>query len=540
MFNQCICVVLDTIYDEDEVLLALAQQLANFTPLVGGPQYVTCLLPPLESLATVEETVVREKAVESLRTICVDHSSDDLEKNFVPLVKRLAQGDWFTSRASACGLFACCYPRVSVNSKNELRGVYKTLCCDDTPMVRRAAAAKLGEFIAVVDVETVKSDLLSSYTDLASDDQDSVRLLTVDACYNIAQLLPAAEKESMSIPALTTAAQDKSWRVRYMVAEKMVELQSALGEDLTLSQLVPMFAALLKDVEAEVKTAAGKKVQLFCENLPKASQEEVIMGTLLPCVKDLVIDPNMHVKSALAGVIMGIAPLIGKDNTIEHLLPLFLTMLKDEFPDVRLNIISNLGSVDQVIGIHQLVLSLLPTIMELAEDPKWRVRLAIIEYMPLLATQMGVEFFNEKLSALCMSWLVDNVYAIREAAAVNLRNLIKSFGAEWASSTVIPKLIAMAKDSNYLHRMTTLFTINTILSECNAEMRTKHILPTVTSLSGDNVANVRFNVAKTLQLIAPLITSDLVQSSIRPCLTKLHGDTDTDVKYFAQEALAVC
>merc|ERR1711931_16993 len=130
-----------------------------------------------------------------------------------------------------------------------------------------------------------------------------------------------------------------------------------------------MFANLLKDCEAEVKTAAGKKVQVFCENISSNLQEEVIMGTLLPCVKDLVIDPNMHVKSALAGVIMGIAPLIGKEYTIEHLLPLFLTMLKDEFPDVRLNIISNLGSVDKVIGIEQLAMSLLPTIMELAEDP---------------------------------------------------------------------------------------------------------------------------------------------------------------------------
>lgn len=34
----------DTIYDEDEVLLALAEQLGSFTPYVGGPEYVHCLL----------------------------------------------------------------------------------------------------------------------------------------------------------------------------------------------------------------------------------------------------------------------------------------------------------------------------------------------------------------------------------------------------------------------------------------------------------------------------------------------------------------
>ena len=32
------------------------------------------------------------QAVESLRTIAADHSSQDLENHFVPLVKRLSQG----------------------------------------------------------------------------------------------------------------------------------------------------------------------------------------------------------------------------------------------------------------------------------------------------------------------------------------------------------------------------------------------------------------------------------------------------------------
>lgn len=40
----------DTIYDEDEVLLALAEQLGTFTTLVGGPEYVHCLLVSLEVL----------------------------------------------------------------------------------------------------------------------------------------------------------------------------------------------------------------------------------------------------------------------------------------------------------------------------------------------------------------------------------------------------------------------------------------------------------------------------------------------------------
>lgn len=72
--------------------MALAEQLGNFTPLVGGPDYVHCLLPPLENLATVEETVVRDKAVESLRKIADKHSSAALEEFFIPMLRRLATG----------------------------------------------------------------------------------------------------------------------------------------------------------------------------------------------------------------------------------------------------------------------------------------------------------------------------------------------------------------------------------------------------------------------------------------------------------------
>ena len=149
--------------------------------------------------------------------------------------------------------------------------------------------------------------------------------------------------------------------------------------------LLLLLQSLLKDCEAEVRAAASHKVRDFCQNLDKNVQETVIMTNILPCVQDLVVDANQHVKSALASVIMGLSPILGKNNTIEHLLPLFLSQLKDECPEVRLNIISNLDCVNEVIGIQQLSQSLLPAIVELAEDSKWRVRLAIIEYMPLLA-----------------------------------------------------------------------------------------------------------------------------------------------------------
>ena len=139
---------------------------------------------------------------------------------------------------------------------------------------------------------------------------------------------------------------------------------------------------------------------------------------------------------------------------------MFLLMLKDDFPDVRLNIISKLEQVNNVIGIEKLSSSLLPAIVTLAEDKQWRVRLAIIEYVPLLASQLGVQFFDEKLSDLCMKWLGDTVFSIREASTQNLKKLTEVFGVEWANGAIVPKVIKMGEHPNYLYRMTTLFAIS--------------------------------------------------------------------------------
>ncbi len=73
--------------DEDEVLLALAEELGHFLPFVGGPEHGHVLLSPLENLCSVEETVVRDKAVASLATVASSLPPHSLAAHFLPLVK---------------------------------------------------------------------------------------------------------------------------------------------------------------------------------------------------------------------------------------------------------------------------------------------------------------------------------------------------------------------------------------------------------------------------------------------------------------------
>ena len=51
----------ESVDDEDEVLVALSEELGGFIEYVGGPEFGHVLLSPLENLASIEEPVVRDK-----------------------------------------------------------------------------------------------------------------------------------------------------------------------------------------------------------------------------------------------------------------------------------------------------------------------------------------------------------------------------------------------------------------------------------------------------------------------------------------------
>ena len=73
-----------------QVLLVMAEELGKFVPYVGGAAYAHTLLVPLEMLSTVEETVVREKAVESLNAVAAELPEAGVAEQYIPLVKARA------------------------------------------------------------------------------------------------------------------------------------------------------------------------------------------------------------------------------------------------------------------------------------------------------------------------------------------------------------------------------------------------------------------------------------------------------------------
>lgn len=78
------------------------------------------------------------------------------------------------------------------------------------------------EFAKCVELEFVKADLVQLFNNLATDEQDSVRLLAVEGCSNIASILPDEDKESLLMPTVRAAAQVTRTSVYHIEKKEML------------------------------------------------------------------------------------------------------------------------------------------------------------------------------------------------------------------------------------------------------------------------------------------------------------------------------
>lgn len=543
--------------DEDEVFAILADEISKFVPLVGGKEFADSILPILEILASTEETLVRDKAVNSLNIIAKELSLEQLLSQFVPLIEHLATAEWFSAKVSACGLFQSVIIDCNDSElRKNLFALYLQLVQDDTPMVKRAAAKNLPKLIDLltdnVNLSTAEDwDYISTmFQKIINDNQDSVKFLAVDCLISILKFFNKKNDEIHLKDLLESSLKlinDEAWRVRYMVADRFELLtKQFIKHDDFINQFINPFLSLCEDNESDVRKAIAEQIPGFTKLLNNQSQ--VIFNKIIPILQNLSMDENETVRASLALKLTNLVTVMNKDEVIEHLLPILLTMLKDEFPDVRLNIIANLKIVNEMVGIDLLSDSLLPAITELANDVNWRVRMAIIEYIPILAEQLGTEFFNEQLSDLSLSWLWDTVFSIREAAVKNLTKLTKIFGSQWCRDEIISRLLKFDSQllENFIYRFTLLSALSALVPEIDSEAITEQVLPFVKHLADDAVPNIRFNVAKSYWIIVESLLKQpngknfipMIKENILPSLEKLCNDSDVDVRYFAGKSLS--
>jgi len=530
--NELIPFLIESADENDVVLGATAEKLGSLVNAVGGTEYAHTLIKPLEDLLMLDEGTVRDKAMSSIVTVLSQMPTKHVAEFGIQLVSRLATNDWFAARVSACNLL----PDISARAySDDLLKLFLDLCDDDTPMVRRAAMIALGKIAKSVPSAKLR-DLLDALRRLARDDQDSVRIMTIQTAMTLAKEVLSNPQECFNalFPEIRSCVDDPSWRVRVTVAETIFDALN-LTPAKHQQQVLDMYLKLLADAESEVRTIAVSKLHAVASLRPA---DRNFVNLILPSLTKLSRDEGDSVRSALAESLAKTCPVVGPDLTTDSLLQFFLKLMRDTSTNVRLKVLANLGQISPHLKLKELSPCVLPAVVELASDRDWRIRVSVIEQTAGLAKSLGHEMFGTEIVPLLVRWLRDPIFKVREAASKSLSALTAELGATKTVELIIPQIEDLAKNSNYLYRIAALIAVINTAQTLGSPHVGEKLVPIVTGMVKDQVPNVRFNVAKTFRNLYGIAPKKIGLEQIVPAIRQLSTDVDKDVQFFAQEAIA--
>ena len=504
--------------DEDEILFILAEQLGRMVPTLIPGDKGWVVLPILEKLASVEETVVRDKAVESINAILpqLSTNTNNDQHNMVAdtttlmgMLKRLAGAEWFTARVSAAGILPSVYRFLLTLEQpeefhlRECRSLFKDLAEDDTPMVRRSAGRNLSRMMEAVaqlpppsdpyrppstighgggvyaphyqlnssthtDVTNIQTnaakrnkwvveEMIPIYQNLAADEQDSVRLLVISASGSVgcALGLDSHLTADIILPIVLSGSTDLSWRVRHNLAKMFGAVAPSFG-----FQFMPSQIERLNEVfvcfSTLLQDAEAEVRASAVNNLAKLAKlgDELFSQHLSPLLPALADDPVMEVRSKMAQTIMDCTSTLPDKIILADFKPLLEGFLNDEFAEVQLFILSKLSRVSHLLAKMDAVVG---TIVNMAKAPNWRVREAVGHLLPHLCEARGVSFFEDHLLDPWMKLLMDQVAFVRTSCVTGMPKLLSVAGGPWIQREILPHYTRIMEEStSYLTRITIL------------------------------------------------------------------------------------
>ncbi|KAJ8928289.1 hypothetical protein NQ314_019155 [Rhamnusium bicolor] len=458
--NELLPFIKENIDFHDEILLNLSEQLKQFIPLVGGYEHSRPVLDVLMKLCNTDETIVRDKTVETLKNIGENLSKDLTEELFVPVVEALANKDWFTSKCSAAALYSTIYSKVNDEKKTELRNSFRVLIQDDSPIVRKVAAINLIDLISCMETECIKNEFIAVFDNISKDPMDSVRVFAVDIAIALAKRLTENEIDEFIFKTI------ENWAG---------EIQRVVPFAKTRGKILAMYQKLVKDSEAEVRIVIAKNLFGYCKSLqetyinqPKFEDnfEPVFQQSIMPQIHLLITDPNDEVRLALSSNMLALSTVLREECFRRNILPLLVDVLENEASmPIQANMLQNLNCLPTNIDLTLSLQSIKNVVRSLIINSQshWRTRRSIFVAFMHIAKFSTKEYFAENLKIFYAALLGDPVFAIRRTAPIILPLLAKQYGINWTSENIIPYFTMFTKDCRYLYRFVPLFGINELI-----------------------------------------------------------------------------
>ena len=513
--------------EEDEVLLAISEELPRFKSYLDGKQ-MTAVLPLFVSLLGCEETVVRESTVEGLRKLVPSFSEEQVQKDLIPMVVNISNTEAFQLKVSACYLIRICYPKAG-KEKEKLVNLYFKLCDDDTPIIKRTAAKEFGPLCLIIEKDTVKSEMLNCYKKFMNE-SDTVRVTILPSIVQLSKIFQEPELQKQHIQNINSASIDKSWRVRNELANLYPQFIDYFQNNPNLDLVQPI-CTLMKDSETEVKASALKALNQVISKLPS----DKVTSQIVPTLRGLNNESNKDTKSNIGLLFGPISRIIGYTGFNANLGTMMDTLMKDENAEVRLGVAKSMYDIF-VSSDGSLLSSVNSFLGTMQKDAQYRIRECVYDTLAKLGIKYGLEVFKNNIEGLYFNYLTDNVASVREIGIKSLSSLIKQFGPNWVTSSLIPKLQShlSGQKISYLNRMCMIHSVCVCAEFLDAKQNTEFIVPILSKGLKDKIPNVRFYTIKLIEKIYKNLDSSS-KTKLEASIKSLMSDEDPDVKYFASK-----
>ena len=513
--------------EEDEVLLAISEELPRFKSYLDGKQ-MTAVLPLFVSLLGCEETVVRESTVEGLRKLVPSFSEEQVQKDLIPMVVNISNTEAFQLKVSACYLIRICYPKAG-KEKEKLVNLYFKLCDDDTPIIKRTAAKEFGPLCLIIEKDTVKSEMLNCYKKFMNE-SDTVRVTILPSIVQLSKIFQEPELQKQHIQNINSASIDKSWRVRNELANLYPQFIDYFQNNPNLDLVQPI-CTLMKDSETEVKASALKALNQVISKLPS----DKVTSQIVPTLRGLNNESNKDTKSNIGLLFGPISRIIGYTGFNANLGTMMDTLMKDENAEVRLGVAKSMYDIF-VSSDGSLLSSVNSFLGTMQKDAQYRIRECVYDTLAKLGIKYGLEVFKNNIEGLYFNYLTDNVASVREIGIKSLSTLIKQFGPNWVTSSLIPKLQShlSGQKISYLNRMCMIHSVCVCAEFLDAKQNTEFIVPILSKGLKDKIPNVRFYTIKLIEKIYKNLDSSS-KTKLETSIKSLMSDEDPDVKYFASK-----
>ena len=171
----------------------------------------------------------------------------------------------------------------------------------------------------------------------------------------MALYLSKEENQIHTLGTLLAAGEDKSWKVRLAFAKNFAKFANSFGKEITDNNLIQTFTLLLNDNEAEVKLAAISNISDCLMNL----SSEKICNLMLPTLQNSYAEASHLFKAGVASSLCDMASIIGKEFTNQKVIPILLELIKDDNSEVKLQVVSGLVKIANVVRDDVLTANLL-------------------------------------------------------------------------------------------------------------------------------------------------------------------------------------